>query len=138
MLEEFAESKQQTEAASGVSLRESIAMAPTSERSERIRIGVSDIVSSVLRYESDRLRGDVPLTSMGMDSMLGIELKAQIESALGIDVSIVSLLKGMTLEGLAESVSSSLSLDSSDAVDPEVEALLRETANVDITTLMES
>ncbi|WP_103063714.1 type I polyketide synthase [Actinomyces qiguomingii] len=131
MLRHYEAADSQAEQIGGESMREAIAAAPPHEREQRIREGVADLVANVLRYDRDRMRYDAPLTSLGMDSMLGIEIKARIETALGVDVSIVSLLKGMTLNGLTESVATKMDLWSDETIDPEVEALLAETADGD-------
>ncbi len=41
---------------------------------------------------------------MGLDSLMAIELKNTIESTLGLSLPLASLLRGPTLEELAESL----------------------------------
>ncbi|RPJ23010.1 MAG: amino acid adenylation domain-containing protein, partial [Chloroflexi bacterium] len=55
----------------------------------------------VLGMDATRLRVDQPLDTLGLDSLMAIELKNSLESKLGINLSIASLLQGPTISGLA-------------------------------------
>ncbi len=55
----------------------------------------------VLRIEPGRLSIDQPLDTLGLDSLLAIELKNRVETGLGISVPVVTLLEGPTLRELA-------------------------------------
>ncbi|HET9587877.1 MAG TPA: AMP-binding protein, partial [Anaerolineales bacterium] len=71
--------------------------------------GRGEILEDILRRQAARVLGmdpthlDLaqPLDRMGLDSLMAIELKNSLESKFGIDLSIVSLLQGPTISGLA-------------------------------------
>ena len=45
---------------------------------------VRDAVGSVLRVKPDTLRDDQPLTDLGLDSLMGVEIENSIEGSLGV------------------------------------------------------
>jgi amino acid adenylation domain-containing protein/thioester reductase-like protein len=55
----------------------------------------------VLGMDATQLRLDQPLDTVGLDSLMAIELKNSLESKLGIKLSIASLLQGPTISSLA-------------------------------------
>lgn len=85
-----------------------------------------DTVAKILRLSKNRrtlLRTTDPLDNLGLDSMMAIELKNQIDKNLKIDMPVVDLISGSTsakiserilfhyLSGEAVAVSSSLALE---------------------------
>jgi acyl carrier protein len=52
------------------------------------------------------------LTDMGMDSLMAVEFQTALGSELGVDVSLVELLGGMSLRKLVDGLLDQLSLDS--------------------------
>ena len=57
-----------------------------------------------LRLAPERVDPDLPLVSIGLDSLSAVELKQEIEEILGVTVSLGWLLEGAALRGLAEEV----------------------------------
>ncbi|MBN8579020.1 MAG: amino acid adenylation domain-containing protein [Anaerolineae bacterium] len=55
----------------------------------------------ILGMDAARLGLDQPLDTVGLDSLMAIELKNSLESKLGINLSIASLLQGPTISSLA-------------------------------------
>ena len=55
----------------------------------------------VLRIAVDRLDADAPLTGLGMDSLMGLELRNRIEAALGVTAPATLLWTYPTLAALA-------------------------------------
>ena len=49
-----------------------------------------------------RLDRRLPLDALGLDSLMALELKNQVEKRWGVDLPLVELLRGPTIEGLAE------------------------------------
>lgn len=64
----------------------------------------------VLRLSPSRMLPEQPLTTLGLDSLMAMELKNQIEIELGVTVSASKLLAGLSARQLA-----SLALDQFDA-----------------------
>ena len=58
-------------------------------------------VSQVLRIPEDKLDVDAPLTSLGMDSLMGLELRNRIEATLGITVPATLLWTYPTVTALS-------------------------------------
>jgi acyl transferase domain-containing protein/NADPH:quinone reductase-like Zn-dependent oxidoreductase/SAM-dependent methyltransferase/acyl carrier protein/short-subunit dehydrogenase len=58
---------------------------------------VRDAVSSVLRVKPDTLRDDQPLTDLGLDSLMGVEIENSIEASLGVALPATSLIRARTI-----------------------------------------
>jgi acyl carrier protein len=58
---------------------------------------VRDVVGSVLRVKPDTLRDDQPLTELGLDSLMGVEIENSIESAIGVALPPASLIQARTI-----------------------------------------
>ena len=56
-----------------------------------------DAVGSVLRVKPDTLRDDQPLTDLGLDSLMGVEIENSIESSLGVALPQASLIRARTI-----------------------------------------
>jgi NADPH:quinone reductase-like Zn-dependent oxidoreductase/acyl carrier protein len=67
------------------------------ERADLIGLAVRDVVGSVLRVKPDGLRMDQPLTDLGLDSLMAVEIENSIESAIGIALPPASLMKARTI-----------------------------------------
>jgi len=61
-------------------------------------------VASVFGAEESKIGRDVPLTSLGLDSLMAIELTNRIERALGMGIPMGSLLNGPSITKLSETV----------------------------------
>ncbi len=69
----------------------------------------------VLGMDAARLNLNQPLDTVGLDSLMAIELKNSLESKLGVNLSIASLLQGPTISSLATEMLENL--DSPEAAD---------------------
>jgi NADPH:quinone reductase-like Zn-dependent oxidoreductase/SAM-dependent methyltransferase/acyl carrier protein len=58
---------------------------------------VRDVVGSVLRVKADTLRDDQPLTELGLDSLMGVEIENSIENAIGVTLPPASLIRARTI-----------------------------------------
>jgi hypothetical protein len=78
-----------------------------------------------LRNEFARLLGlpvsavtlDRPVTSFGLDSLMAIQLKNRVETDLGVTLSIVTMLEGLSLTGIAGRILEELDRDAEEAVE---------------------
>ena len=59
-------------------------------------------IASVLGYDPDRLDPAVPLTDLGLDSLVAVRIKSGVEHDLGLTVPPALLLQGATLEAFAD------------------------------------
>jgi acyl carrier protein len=81
--------------------RGKIDAAPADEREGIIALAVRDVVGSVLRVKPDSLREDQPLTDLGLDSLMGVEIENLIESTIGVALPPTSLMRARTIGQLA-------------------------------------
>ena len=72
---------------------------------------LQETIARVLQLEASQFSGEEALTSLGMDSMMAIEVKNRVGSSLKVDVSVLELLQGITVVQLANRILSSLQLD---------------------------
>ncbi|XWN33377.1 MAG: SDR family NAD(P)-dependent oxidoreductase [Devosia sp.] len=61
-------------------------------------------ISRILKLPASEVDVHKPLTALGMDSLMGVELRMAAEQRLGIDIPLMSLAAGVTLTDLARKV----------------------------------
>ncbi|MCF3935412.1 SDR family NAD(P)-dependent oxidoreductase [Acuticoccus sp. M5D2P5] len=61
-------------------------------------------ISRILKLPASEVDVHKPLTALGMDSLMGVELRMAAEQRLGIDIPLMSLAAGATLSDLARKV----------------------------------
>ena len=69
---------------------------------------LQDIVGSVLRVKPESLRPDQPLTDLGLDSLMGVEIENLIESSVGVALPPASLMRARTIGQIASLLSGHL------------------------------
>ena len=69
---------------------------------------VRDVVGSVLRVKPDSLRDDQPLTDLGLDSLMGVEIENLIESSIGVALPPTSLMRARTIGQIASLIAEHL------------------------------
>jgi len=74
---------------------------PASARAAAIAEHVRAEVARVLRAEPDRIDVDQPLNTMGLDSLMAVELKTSLQADLDVSIPVVALLKGPSVAELA-------------------------------------
>ncbi|QIS14175.1 type I polyketide synthase [Nocardia arthritidis] len=82
--------------------------ADPAERVERISTELRARLAQTLDTEPERVALNTPLTALGLDSLMGLELKNRIESAFSMRVPTALILQGPTLRELAEYVTDQL------------------------------
>ena len=60
-----------------------------------------EVVGSVLRVKPDSLRDDQPLTDLGLDSLMGVEIETSLEAAVGVALPPTSLMRARTIGQIA-------------------------------------
>jgi amino acid adenylation domain-containing protein len=81
--------------------REALAALPAGERGPALVTALRERVGRVARISPSRLDADRPLTALGLDSLMAIELENELEEALGTHLPLTRLLDGATLADLA-------------------------------------
>ncbi len=98
----FASGFDSTEGSSGKSdWRAKLEAAAPEERESVIRAAVRSIVGGVLRVKPDTLRDDQPLTDLGLDSLMGVEIETSLDSQLGVGLPPTSLMRARTIGQIA-------------------------------------
>jgi amino acid adenylation domain-containing protein len=91
-------------AGAGRSNREQLLAAPPAARSDLILALLRRQSARILELPPARLRADRSLAAHGLDSLAAAELAGAIETSLGVQIDLASLLEGPTLAQLGEQV----------------------------------
>ena len=81
--------------------RNRIESAAPEEKETVIAQAVREVVGSVLRVKPDTLRDDQPLTDLGLDSLMGVEIENSLEAAIGVALPPTSLMRARTIGQIA-------------------------------------
>ena len=85
----------------GASIRDAIASAPSSARSQILESFLTEQIARVLRTSVANIEREKLLTEIGLDSLMAVELLNRIESRLGVIVVSADLMTGPTVARLA-------------------------------------
>jgi acyl carrier protein len=77
--------------------RSRIDTAGPGEKQTVICQAVREAVGSVLRVKPESLRDDQPLTDLGLDSLMGVEIETSLEAAVGVALPPTSLMRARTI-----------------------------------------
>jgi myxalamid-type polyketide synthase MxaB len=75
--------------------------ATAEQRQRQLCDYIGDEVAQVMGVDRTNLDADQSLSSFGLDSLMGMELKGKIESRLGLDLPMASLFDNPTIRSLA-------------------------------------
>jgi acyl carrier protein len=81
--------------------RNRIESAEPEEKENLIAQAVREVVGSVLRVKPDTLHSDQPLTELGLDSLMGVEIENSLETAIGVALPPTSLMRARTIGQIA-------------------------------------
>jgi acyl carrier protein len=81
--------------------RPKIEAASPENRHSVICQAVREVVGGVLRVKPDSLRDDQPLTDLGLDSLMGVEIENSLEAAVGVALPPASLMRARTIGQIA-------------------------------------
>ena len=65
-------------------------------------------MGSVLRVKPDTLRNEQPLTDLGLDSLMGVEIENSLEAAIGVALPPTSLMRARTIGQIANLIAGHL------------------------------
>ncbi len=88
--------------ADGVSVRQTILAADEDQRREVLLTLLRDKVSRVLGTPAAKLDDQKPLTELGLDSLMAVEIRNWVEGELRVTLPIVELMSGPSLSRLAD------------------------------------
>lgn len=89
-------------------LRHKFAQAGPAERHSLVTAQVLELLARALRMDRAKLDPQMPLISLGMDSLIATELKNRIDVAMGVSPTIVELLQGFNTNQIADRLVSQL------------------------------
>jgi len=81
--------------------RMKIESASPEDRETIIASAVREVVGSVLRVKPGSLRDDQPLTDLGLDSLMVVEIENSLEAATGVSLPPASLMRARTIGQIA-------------------------------------
>ncbi len=83
-------------------LLQSLYAAPVQQRAARLQAYLRGQLAHTLDLPETRIDVEQPLTNLGIDSLMAMEIKSRVEGELGVDIPIVHLLEGPTISKLAD------------------------------------
>ena len=103
MVEEIGRKDNHPAATTGPTIAALVAT-PAQERPEALRAYLQAEVARLLGFATERLDAKMPLSSLGFDSLMAVQLKNRIESDLGATVPMIQFLDGPSVEQLVPSI----------------------------------
>src|SRR5262249_21302122 len=102
------------------------------ERHAILESALQALAAAVLGHAAPRVDLETPLTQLGLDSLMAIELKNEIEAAAAVPIPVTTLITGPSLRELADGVLARITLDNLDRLsDADVGTYLRELTDRD-------
>ncbi len=100
--------------------RSAILDAAPAERAQMLQVYVTEQVARVLGLSPSQLDIQQPLTNLGLDSLMAVELKNRISADLGVNVPMVKFLQGFSVAQAATQLLEQLTAeaDSPSAIRP--------------------
>lgn len=115
--------------------RGKIQAAPADEKNAVIGQAVRDVVGSVLRVKPDSLREDQPLTDLGLDSLMGVEIETMLESSIGVALPPTSLMRARTIGQIATLIAEQMGTDGDAPAKPVVAEAATSTEEIDLDSI---
>ncbi len=85
----------------GADYRIALLALPAGERLPLLTTAMIGLVAEALQVPADKIGPHQPLSELGIDSLVGVELQGSISARLGLQISILQLMKGGTIEDMA-------------------------------------
>ncbi len=90
------------------------------EREKLLITYLQGAVAQVLRMTASEIDVQQPLNTMGLDSLMAVELRNRVQTNLAVDVPIVKFIEDISIVGLATEVNGQLTqIDRNQGVEPE-------------------
>lgn len=78
---------------------------PQNEQQEAVTHYVKTALSSVIGLPESSLRNDQSLTTLGIDSIVAVELKTMLDTQFEMNIPVFELTNGKTIQGLIDDIS---------------------------------
>jgi acyl carrier protein len=114
-----------------VSLLTQLGEIQATEREEFLETHMQELIARVLQLDPTQFSTQESLSSLGMDSMMAVEVKRRIDTSLKVDISVLELLQGISVAQLTTRLLTSLRLDGAEDVDPSLEEIQQLVTDLD-------
>ncbi|MDJ1183275.1 type I polyketide synthase [Roseofilum casamattae] len=101
----------------GDRLLDEIQAAPSEERDALLLVHLSEKISHLLGMKDGQIDREKPLTMMGLDSLMAVELRNLLQRELEVDIAIPQLIEGISVLEITDLVSQKILLDQISSVD---------------------
>jgi phthiocerol/phenolphthiocerol synthesis type-I polyketide synthase C len=91
------------------SLADRLAMLPPEEALALLKTVVAEEAATILRLPPGAIDPQRPLSEIGMDSLMAVELRLALESRLRVDLPLVSLAEGTSVASIAARLAAAVS-----------------------------
>ncbi|MEU2236065.1 acyltransferase domain-containing protein [Streptomyces vietnamensis] len=85
-----------------------LAAADPATRAALLTERVRRVAAAALRTTVDRIPAQRPLSKLGMDSVMGLEMRRTLEADFGVEIGLVRILRGATAADLAADIADGL------------------------------
>lgn len=110
---------------------------PEAERLEAVADHVRQVVAAVFEVAAGDIGPDDILNDIGLDSMMAMDFRARISAMFGIELPVLELLRGVSVNSLAARILADLHLDGASSL-PDTEPQPEPRAADDVEHLLES
>jgi NADPH:quinone reductase-like Zn-dependent oxidoreductase/acyl carrier protein len=97
----------------GSRIREALLHAKPEECEEIVQTYIREQVARVLGASASKLDADRPLNELGLDSLMGVELRNRVESDLALSLSMRELMQSPTINSLSRAILGQLTTSAS-------------------------
>lgn len=97
----------------GSRIRETLLRAKPEECEEIVQTYIREQVARVLGASPSKLDADRPLTELGLDSLMGVELRNRVESDLALSLPMRELMQSPTINNLTRAILGQLTTSAS-------------------------
>ena len=105
------------DAESGSSILDALAGVPEADRLDVVTDHVQRLVAAVFDSAVAEVEPDETLDDIGMDSMMAMEFRVRINAAFAIDLPVLEILRGVSVNSLAVRVLAELELPHADGAE---------------------
>ena len=95
-------SQERTQNQAGVSLKQRVLAAPAEESVNEVADFIASQVAGVFGIDVSEVDRQSPLTNLGLDSLMAVELMNRVEAESGLSIPMGSVLSGPNVEQLAQ------------------------------------
>jgi acyl carrier protein len=115
----FAHLTGKREGAGNQSMADSLRQLPPDERFSIVELMLAEQVAQTLRIPAERIDLKRPLTDMGIDSLMTVELQIAVNMTFGIELSALELTRGFSITELTTPLMQRMGLADADSARPQ-------------------